>query len=468
MPGIDPARVKRLNERPERDGTYVLYWMQASQRPWDNHALEYAIEQANRLGRSVLVGFGLTANYPEANLRHYRFMMEGLAENERLLSERGLKLVLRIGDPADVALELAGDACLLVCDRGYLRHQKKWRSRVAEEAGCAVFQVETDVVVPVEQASEKREFAARTIRPKLQRQKDGFCRLPEQLVPTKSSLPLHVTGEDLGDIDALLSRLDLDRSVPPVSELFIGGPQIALDRFQGFLDAKLGLYSKHRNQPQTDDSSHMSAYLHFGHISPIRLIYEAESRAEDASESERESLEEFTEELMVRRELSINYCEYEPAYDSYSALPDWARTTLGDHSGDERPSVYSLSQLERSESHDEYWNAAMTEMRVSGYMHNYMRMYWGKKILEWSPSAEEAFRRTLHLNNKYFLDGRDPNSYANVAWTFGLHDRPWTEREIFGKVRIMKASGLERKCDIRGYVLRVRELAERIGEQRGQ
>jgi deoxyribodipyrimidine photo-lyase len=357
MAGIDTARIEKLNDREEREGSYVLYWMQASQRHLDNHALEFAIEQANRRDRSVLVGFGLTAGYPDANLRHYHFMLEGLTQTADGLSERGIKLVVRLGDPADVALELAADACLVVCDRGYLRFQKEWRHRVAEQAPCAVIQVESDVVVPVRQASDKREYAARTIRPKLQRQKDGFCRLPDAVVPAKSSLPLHVTGEDVSDVDGLLSRLDLDRSVGPVPSFFSGGPDTALARFRDFLDQKLSVYSAHRNQPQTDDSSHMSPYLHFGQVSPIRLIADAESRMSGAGEAEKESLEEFTEELMVRRELSINYCEYEPAYDQFTSLPDWALKTLAEHAGDERPTLYSLEQLEQSQTHDEYWNA---------------------------------------------------------------------------------------------------------------
>jgi deoxyribodipyrimidine photo-lyase len=212
-------------------------------------------------------------------------------------------------------------------------------------------------------------------------------------------------------------------------------------------------------------------YLHFGQISPIWLVLEARRRAaaaraesdEGASDAETaharaESVDSFIEELVVRRELAHNYVFYEENYDSYHALPPWALQTLTEHAGDERSYLYSDAELAEAATHDEYWNAATREMTYTGYMHNYMRMYWGKKILEWSPDPETAFNRALELNNRYFLDGRDPNSYANVAWIFGLHDRPWQERPIFGKVRIMKASGLKRKCDMPGYLAKVEGL----------
>ena len=213
-------------------------------------------------------------------------------------------------------------------------------------------------------------------------------------------------------------------------------------------------YADARNDPADPQCSTLSPYLHFGQISPVEVARKAQ-RATGASDSDKAA---FLEELIVRRELAVNFVHYHAHYDRFQCLPDWAQKTLADHAGDERPVRYSRADLERAGTEDEYWNAAMTEMLKTGYMHNYMRMYWGKKILEWSDTPETAFSTALYLNNKYFLDGRDPNSYANVAWIFGLHDRPWQERPIYGKVRYMNASGLERKFDIQEYCRWVRSL----------
>jgi deoxyribodipyrimidine photo-lyase len=448
---IEDTRVRTLNDLPPREnGDYVLYWMQQSQRAEHNPALEHAARRANQQGKPLLVGFGLTDDYPEANARHYRFMLEGLAEVKPALESRGIRFVLRRGAPDAVAIELARNALLVVCDRGYLRHQKTWRRALAEKAGCRVEQVEGDVIVPVDKASDKREYAARTLRPKL------HCHLGEYLVDLNSTAVEHsatrlsIGGEDPSDPAALLARLRVDRSVAPVDH-FRGGTGEAKRIFRRFLDRRFSLYQANRNQPQTDDVSHMSKYLHFGQISPVWLAL----RVREAVPESNENRAAFIEELVVRRELAINFCEFEPDYDSFSCLPEWVRTTLAEHRDDRRPHHYTRAQLEAAETHDPYWNSAMREMVYTGYMHNYMRMYWGKKILEWTRTPEYAFRTTLDLNNKYFLDGRDPNSFAGVAWIFGNHDRGWTERKVFGKVRYMNAAGLERKCDIQGYVEKV-------------
>jgi deoxyribodipyrimidine photo-lyase len=447
---IQEERVQNLNERDVRDGDYVLYWMQSSQRAEQNHALEYAVQRANEMGQRLLVVFGLTDDYPEANLRHYAFMLEGLKDTQETLKERGIKMVVRKGSPDAVAIEAGKDASLIVTDRGYMRPQKRWREKVAKEAGCLVTQVEADVVVPVELASDKQEHAARTLRPRIGEYLEDFL---VTLTPTKvekQSTTLRADGLDLSDIDSVLDGMDLDRSVGALDHLYTGGTSEAKKMFRRFLRNSFDGYVEHRNQPQTDDVSHMSKYLHFGHISPIWLALEARR-----SKTRKDNIESFVEELVVRRELSMNFVFYNDDYDSFSNLPGWAKETLREHEDDEREHVYTTEQLENAQTHDEYWNAAMREMVYTGYMHNYMRMYWGKKILEWSNTPEHAYRTTLYLNNKYFLDGRDPNSFANVAWVFGQHDRGWTEREVFGKVRYMSAGGLERKTKPEQYVEKV-------------
>ena len=458
LEGLQKERVQALNEKDVRDGDYVFYWMQGSQRSEYNHALEYAIAQANELNKPLLVGFGLMDDYPDANVRHYRFMLEGLKDVEEALQKRGVPFVLRKGRPDEVALELGARASLIVCDRGYLRPQRAWRERVAEEAPCCVMQVESDVVVPVELASDKKEYAARTLRPKLKKHLQRFLvELPEVTLkePSLSLKKDFKDGFDLSDLDALLGSMKLDRSVEPVSQFFEGGTTRAKEWLDEFLEARFSDYADNRNQPQTSDVSHMSKYLHFGQISPVYLAL----RVREANASET-NIETYLEELIVRRELPMNFVYYELDYDAYKCLPDWAKKTLAEHRDDERRYIYTQEQLESAETHDPYWNAAMREMRFTGYMHNYMRMYWGKKILEWTNTPEYAHQTTLYLNNKYFLDGRDANSFANVAWVFGQHDRPWQERAVFGKVRYMSAEGLKRKAKPKAYVEKVDRLIE--------
>jgi deoxyribodipyrimidine photo-lyase len=463
---IQQERVRHLNEKGARSGDYVLYWMQEAQRAEHNHALEYAVQQANGLGQPLLVVFGLTDGYPEANLRHYAFLLEGLADVEGALRDRGIRFVVRKGSPDAVALGYAGDASLVVCDMSYLRLQKQWREKVAEGAPCRVTQVETEVVVPVELASGKREIAARTLRPRLNRHLDRFLVGLEPTELENKSLDLAAdAGLDLSDIDAVLDGLGIDRSVGRLSHLYRGGTRAAGGVLDNFIGELFAGYVGHRNQPQTDDVSHMSKYLHYGHVSPVYVAMRIWS-----SSAPEEDIDSYLDEVIVRRELSMNFCHYTEDYDSYSSLPNWAKTTLEDHTADAREPAYAREELEDASTHDEYWNAAMREMLHTGYMHNHMRMYWGKKILEWSASPEETYETTLYLNNKYFLDGRDANSYANVAWVFGQHDRGWQEREVYGKVRYMSAGGLERKAKPKEYVAKVDRLVEegraegRVGE----
>ena len=456
---IQSTRLQRLNSQRPAKGKYVLYWIQQSQRAEYNHALEYAVQQANELQLPLLVGFGLMDGYPEANWRHYRFMLEGLRETEQALGRRGIRLVVQQGNPDEVALRLGKEAALIVCDRGYLRHQKQWRQRVADRAKCEMVQVEADAVVPVEVASEKAEIAARTLRPKIRRHLGEYLTELRPTSPDHGSMGLKIKGMDLTNLDRALSKLRLDRSIMPVS-LFQGGTSEARKLFKRFIREKLEGYDLHRNQPETDYLSHMGMYLHFGQISPLYLAQQIMNGG-DKPEEDRDC---FLEELLVRRELSQNFVHYTQDYDRFTCLPPWARATLGAHKKDERPYRYSRAQLEAAGTHDPYWNAAMREMKYTGYMHNYMRMYWGKKILEWSPTPEYAYEVTLALNNKYFIDGRDPASFASVAWVFGLHDRPWPERVIFGKIRFMSASGLERKADPAAYIKKVDGLVARVEE----
>ena len=452
---IQSARITALNSAAPRTGDYVLYWMQQSQRASGNPVLEYAVEEANRLGLPVVCCFGLTDGYPEANARHYAFMLEGLAEVAGKLAERGVLFVIRRGSPDRVALELAGRAALLVCDRGYLKPQKAWRAKVAEQAPCRVVQVEGDVVVPVELASAKHEFAARTFRPKVRLHWDEFLAplAARQLKRRGDELRLP-SDFDLSDVPGLVGGLKVDHAVPPVRR-FRGGTSAARQRLHAYLGGPFADYGTRRGLPEAAAASHMSPYLHFGQISPVEIAL----AVRDATVGGPEDKAAYLEELIVRRELAMNHAFYDERYDSYDCLPDWARKTLGAASGDPRPFHYSQEELETGATHDRYWNAAMQEMRVTGYMHNHLRMYWGKKIIEWTPSPQEAFDTVLRLNNRHFIDGRDANSFTNVGWLFGLHDRPWFARPVFGTVRYMGQATLK-KFDAEGYVRRVDELSE--------
>jgi deoxyribodipyrimidine photo-lyase len=447
---IEPERLRPLNDLPVNPaGRRVVYWMQQSQRAEGNPALEHAVARANGMDRPLDVVFGLTDGYPEANARHYAFMLQGLAATRDALAARGIGFELHLGDPAVVAAEAARDAALVVADRGYMPVQVRWRASLAREARVRVEEVEGDVVVPVAVASDKEEFAARTIRPRIHRHWRRFL-VPLKTVELRRRLRAgpRRDGEIWRDADDLLARLKVDRSVTP-ADGFAGGTPEARRRLKRFVDHKLAHYAELRNDPTMDYQSGLSPYLHFGQISAVEV-----ARAADASGAPRVAVDAFLEELVVRRELSMNFAAYNPACETYAALPAWARQTLADHAADPRAYTYGFGQWEAAATHDAYWNAAQREMVRTGKMHNYMRMYWGKKILEWSRTPEEAFDTALRLNNRYELDGRDPNSSAGVAWCFGKHDRPWTRRPVFGTVRYMNAAGLDRKFDMADYVAR--------------
>ena len=348
MKKIQQERVRQLNEKDVKDGDYVLYWMQEAQRAEYNYALEYAVQRANEIGQRLLVLFGLTADYPEANLRHYAFMLEGLRDVEGALQRRGIRFVVQPGSPDEVALEFSTRASMMVCDMGYMRPQKEWREKVALEADCLVTQVETEVVVPVELASAKREHAARTLRPKIRGHLDDFLSELEPTEIEQPSLGMEAEGLALADIDAILDGMELDRSVSPVSHLYKGGTSEAKAVLDKFIETRFETYVVHRNQPQTDDVSHMSKYLHYGHISPVYVALKIRGAG-----APQDDVDSYLEEVIVRRELSMNFCHYTPDYDSYSNLPAWAKETLEEHTKDPREYVYSREQLEGAQTHDQ-------------------------------------------------------------------------------------------------------------------
>ncbi|MBD3191986.1 MAG: deoxyribodipyrimidine photo-lyase [Candidatus Heimdallarchaeota archaeon] len=449
---IHATRIKKLNNYDiNKQGDYVLYWMQAAQRAEDNLALEYAIKQANELKKPLIVCFGLTDHFPEANIRHYHFMLQGLQEVGQALHKRGIKFLIRKESPERAAVKMAENASLIIGDRGYLKIEKEWRRYVQGRINSPLIQVETNVVVPIEEASNKEEYAAYTIRPKINKQLDDYLIGIKERTVKNSSLDFDFQTFKISDIQKAFAELNIDKSVPK-SDYFKGGTSKAKRLLKSFITKKLEKYADLRNDPSKDYLSHMSPYLHFGQISPRFIALQISKTADPGKEA-------YLEELIIRRELSMNFVFYNEHYDDFERiLPHWAKKTLEEHRKDEREYLYSLEEFEQAKTHDPYWNAAQTEMVKTGKMHGYLRMYWGKKILEWTENPQKAHEIALYLNNKYELDGRDPNGFTGVAWCFGKHDRAWKERPIFGKVRYMNARGLERKFDINSYVEKIQAI----------
>ncbi len=480
---IEEQRIHLLSAGAEKSAysrrKTVLYWMQAAQRVSDNHALEYSLEKAAEYDKHAAVVFIINASYPEANRRHFRFMLEGLADCAAGCNGRGIPFFPLSGRPERILPRLTASAFLLVCDGAYLKHQRAWRKHAAEHSDCPVVEIETNVLIPAAAVSQKREYAARTIRPKIETLMHRFSRpIPVLDAPAAGGsgfLPAGVPRIAAGRLqnpaehDGILDSLEIKGGPQSVETFFRGGEREAAARFSRFIDRDLSTYAASSNDPDKNNTSFMSPYLHFGQIAPLTLMLilnragtETGKPADRSVKALAEGKKAFSEQCIVRRELACNYIRFEPRYDSYEALPEWARKTLEAHRQDKRGRIYGLPELENGKTDDIYWNAAMAEMRYTGYMQNYMRMYWGKKILEWTAAPEEAYRRILYLNNKYFLDGRDCLSYANAGWIFGLHDRPWKERPVFGMVRYMNAAGLERKFNMDGYLQKIEQVKSRI------
>jgi deoxyribodipyrimidine photo-lyase len=447
-----PRVTVRRDAKPYAEGDCVVYWMQRAQRGLDNPALDVAIEAANELQKPLAVFFGLHPQYPNANLRHYTFLVEGLAETARRIAERGAAFVFR-PFPKNNLLEFCQEvkACLVVGDENPLREPENWRKSAAEKLHLPFWTVDADVVVPTK-LFPKEEYAARTIRPKIHRLLEVFLQplnSPQAHYQFKQKPPSEPIDEQ-----KILATLPFDRSVQAV-EHFKGGTDEALRRLRRFIQKRLASYHTARNFPHLDGTSSLSAYLHFGHISPLTIALAVKDAAVP-----QEARDAYLEELIVRRELAINYVARNPHYDSLQGSPNWARQTLAERADDARPQLYSEAQLEAAATADELWNASQLEMLLTGKMHGYLRMYWAKKILEWTQTPAEAFDIAVRLNDKYELDGRDPNGYTGIAWAIGgKHDRPWAPRRpVFGLIRYMSAAGMNRKFDVKAYIEKIKAL----------
>ncbi len=444
---VNPRRVRRLKDSHPGPGP-VVYWLSRDQRARDNWALLHAQDLALEAARPLAAVFCLVPTFLGAALRQYAFMLRGLAETAHTLAQHHIPLLLVQGRPEEEIPRLltALRARVLVTDFDPLRIKREWKAGVLAQVELPVLEVDAHNIIPCWLASPKQEWAAYSFRPKVRRA------LPEFLTDFPELLPHpHRLGppDPWPPVEDLLRSLPVDRSVAEVPKP-LPGEAAAGQALTEFIARRLSRYPQDRNDPGKNGQSGLSPYLHFGQLAPQRAAWEV-FRAEAPPEAR----EAFLEELIVRRELSDNFCYYQPRYDEVAGFPDWARKTLDEHRSDPREYLYSLEELEAARTHDELWNAAQREMVLTGRMHGYLRMYWAKKILEWSPDPETALRTATYLNDRYELDGRDPNGYVGIAWSLGgVHDRAFAERPIFGKIRYMSRQSLARKFDLRDYLLR--------------
>ena len=452
---IEKTRIKLLNEKTIQNRESVIYWMQSSQRSSFNHALEYAIQISNKLNKFLKVYFVINKSYPEAQNRHFIFMLQGLYEVQKELTQKKIQMILEIGNPIEIISKLSRKSCLIVTDRAYTKTINSWKKEVSNTIDCQLVQVETEAIVPIEEVSNKEEYGAYTIRPKIKKLLGDYLH-PLNTSDIKNKYTSRNLFKNIEKTKKIIENLK-PASTPTKEIFYKGGSVAAKQELKKFLEIKAKNYIIDKNNPSLDIVSNMSPYLHFGQISPLEIALEVLNH-----EIPQDSKESYLEELIIRRELSFNFVFFNASHDNFDCLPKWCKDTLINHKKDKRSYIYSLEELELAKTHDPYWNAAQKEMVIKGKMHGYMRMYWGKKIIEWTKNPETAFSNALYLNNKYQLDGRDPNSYTGVAWCFGKHDRAWKERNIFGKIRYMNANGLRRKFNIEAYVNQVRTLCPNL------
>ena len=453
----DPRVTVRRGGAPER-GRCVVYWMQRAHRGRANHALDAAVNVANALGLPCVTYFAAVKNFPHANLRHYAFMNEGLPDVEEDCAERGVGFVMRRApDESHERFFADVGAAVVIGDENPLREPERWRVQLAERLRIPFWTVDADVIVP-SKLLEKAQFSAGVIRPRLRRM------LPEFLRPYENVRAEMVWKRPRGlqaeDVHADLTRgwRDFDRSVKPV-EAWCGGRKEATKRLELFVAKMLDGYERERSRPEVDGTSRLSPYLHFGHIAPLTIALAVKAAAKNQARV-KDAQEAFLDELIVWRELSVNFVRYQPEYDSAACGDNWARLTIAKHDSDEREVLYTLKQMEEARTQDELWNAAQLQMIHYGWMHNSLRMYWAKKILEWTSDTATAMKRAIFLNDKYFLDGRDPNGYAGIAWAIlGKFDRAWGERPVFGKRRCMSGVNMSRKFDAKRYIEQMRSFA---------
>ncbi len=453
---VDRRRV-RIVRHGDPGQRPVIYWTYRDQRAPDNWALLYAQEVALKNKQPLAMVLCLPRTYLGATIRQFGFMLDGLEETDRELRKYGIPLILLTGMANEVLPQFIEkhNVGLLVTDQIPLRIHRQVINRIADDTAIPIHQVDAHNIVPVWVASDHQEFSAATFRPKLHRL------LPEFLTsfPRLKRHPYAWPNPPVPDWEKARKSLRVDMAVPEVDWLkpgLIGAGRVLKE----FFTHRLPIYGELNRNPEFNAQSDLSPYLHYGQVSAQRIALTAQTYDRWIT-----SQEAFLEQIVVRRELADNFCWYNTAYDSFDGFPDWAKSTLNDHRRDARPHLYNREQFEEAATHDELWNAAQLELVIKGKMHGYMRMYWAKKILEWSRSPEEALADAIYLNDRYSIDGRDPNGYTGIAWSIGgVHDRAFTERDIFGKIRYMSFAGCKRKFDIDAYMAYVVQMQADLKE----
>ncbi len=443
---MHPKRVFILKNGNLKNGP-IVYWMQREQRVFDNWSLIYAYQEAINKNLPLIVIFNLVPSFLGATLRQYSFMLGGLKKVKNKLDDLNINFHLLYGSPEETIPEFIkeSDASLLVTDFNPLKIVRRWKKYVAEKITIPFHEVDGHNIVPCRIVSNKMEYAAYSIRPKIHKLLPEFLDEYPQIKKQRGDY-----YKNNIDWEKVMSNLKIDNSVKEVNWLLPGEDE-AIKVLDTFIEEKFQYYADKKNDPNEDVLSNLSPYLHFGQISAQRIVLEILKRTPHCK-----SREVFLEELIVRRELADNFCYFNKKYDSFEGFPDWAKQTLNEHRKDKREYIYSLSELENAQTHDDLWNAAQMEMVKYGKMHGFMRMYWAKKILQWTESPEVALKYAIYLNDKYELDGRDPNGYTGIAWSIGgVHDRAWNERPIFGKIRYMNYNGCKKKFDILKYTNKI-------------
>ncbi len=448
-------RTTALNSKPVNPkGRYVLYRMQMYKRSSHNFALNKAIDIANELKLPLVVCEMLSDTYPWASDRIHTYMLQGTADRKKALAGKGIRhalvMVKSLEEATKATARLVKEAAVLITEDFPCFVIPKMNAAMADAAPVLTLAVDSNGMIPMS-LLVKEEYAARTIRPKIHKLLPGHTGILKTPALTEKQPELKIDCEETvvedSGIAALVATCNIDHSVP-ASAVYIGGEAAAQKRLSHFVNHILPAYDELRNKPDVDGCSRMSSYLHFGYIS-AQQIYEAVQ----AAEAPKEAKAAYLEELIVRRELGYNFTRHNPHYNSPEGTADWAKRTMAKHANDERYARFTAAQIEAGTTEDILWNATQRELVDTGELHNYMRMLWGKKIIEWTDTYEEAFELMAHLNNKYALDGRNPNSYTGIAWCFGKHDRAWgPERPVFGTLRYLSSASWWKKVNAKAYI----------------
>ncbi|MGC9089628.1 MAG: deoxyribodipyrimidine photo-lyase [Caldisericia bacterium] len=447
-------RIIKHKDREIYEGDYIIYWMNREQRVNDNLCIYYGLFLSKKYNKKFGILFNIFPSFLDASLRQFDFMIKGLIEIEESLNELGIPFFVLSGSTKENILNFIKEkrVSLLITDSFPLKIIKEIKKYLKEKIDIPFYEIDAHNIIPPYLISEKQEFSAFTLRKKYEKVLSKYLIEP----PKMDGLIKKEKIINKTNWNNIYENLKVDKSIKPTL-FFKPGEKEAFNILNDFIKNKLNFYIRNKNNPNIEGLSNLSPYLHFGMISPLRVTLEV-----NKSNSIDENKRSFLEELIIRRELSENFLFYNENYDNENGIPNWARKTLEDHLSDEREYVYSLKDFEEGKTHDDLWNACQKEMVITGKMHGYMRMYWAKKILEWSKDYKEAIKIAIYLNDKYELDGRDPNGYTGILWSIGgLHDRPFKERKIFGKIRYMSRNGLEKKFDTKAYIKKISTL-ERI------